>query len=78
MHPFEACQLNPKYTLFLMHSQRYAYTRQDVNFAISTPILFIFSELISCQQVARPCLFHSQKRNGGDEQQHKIVVMQQQ
>lgn len=47
MHPFEACQLNPKYTLFLMHSQKYAYTRQDVNFAISTPILFIFSELIS-------------------------------
>ncbi len=78
MHPFEACQLNPKYTLFLMHSQRYAYTRQDVNFAISTPVLFIFSELISCQQVARPVVSQSEKKWRRQNNNNKIVVMQQQ
>lgn len=78
MHLFEACQLNPKYTLFLMHSQRYAYTRQEANFAISTPICFFFSERIS-PQVANKCPVVSQsEKKWRQNNNNKIVVMQQQ
>ncbi len=77
MNLFEACQLNPKYTLFWMHSQRYAYTRQDANFAISTPI-FIFSELISPQVANKwPVISQSEKKWRRQNNNNKIVVMQQ-